>query len=168
MIEKKRHSTTLSMTRLATGEPCLIRIDAYLTHGTPTLYLIGVGDTFRTRVQSACRTVSRPWRTGTVTVNLTPALAPRHMPLCGLAVAAGILAAQEAIPMDGLADTVLIGDVDEHGTVPPFDEAPDILVEHARIHGVNRIILPAATLAHATIPNGIEAIGVNHLADLRG
>lgn len=67
-----------------------------------------------------------------------------------------------------LENTVILGDVTTDGTIPPLDKDVDLtaLIEHAREQGIQRVILPAADLAQAGRPDGVEIIGVENLNDL--
>ena len=65
--------------------------------------------------------------------------------------------------------SVILGDVEADGTIPPIGEDVDLtaLIEHAREQGIQRVILPAADLAQAGRPDGVEIIGVENLNDLK-
>lgn len=67
-----------------------------------------------------------------------------------------------------LENTVILGDVTADGTIPPLGEDVDLtaLIEHAEAMHVHCVILPAADLAQAGRPDGVEIIGVENLNDL--
>lgn len=67
-----------------------------------------------------------------------------------------------------LENTVILGDVTADGTIPPLGEDVDLtaLIEHTEAMHVHCVILPAADLAQAGRPDGVEIIGVENLNDL--
>ena len=106
----------------------------------------------------ACRT----------TVNLMPASMPKLPGLCVLACAVSILAADGRIPSaERLEDTIILGDVNEDGTIPPVDaDLTDLAAYAARRLEIRRIIIPSANLAGTTIPAGVEVIGLGRIDEL--
>ena len=98
-----------------------------------------------------------------------PTNQPKRPGLCALSAAVCIMAADGTIGIPDLESTVILGDVNADGTIPPLDKDVDltVLVEHAREQGIQRVILPAADLAQAGRPDGVEIIGVENLNDLK-
>ncbi|WP_171002926.1 ATP-binding protein [Bifidobacterium moukalabense] len=168
--QRGRHTaSTLSMGLLG-RKPFILRIDTFITPGLPYLALIGLPDTLlstmREHVKSACVASGFEWPETRVTVNLTPCTLPKQNSLCSLAIAASILTAGEASPRNRLVDTVILGDVNADGTIPPIESDPTMLVDHARRQGVTRIIIPEANLAGTGMPAGIGVIGVRHVGEI--
>lgn len=84
-----------------------------------------------------------------------PTGTPKLPGLCVLACAVSILAADGRIPSaDQLEDTIILGDVNEDGTIPPIDaDLAELIAYAARSLEIHRIIIPSANLAGTTIPN---------------
>lgn len=166
-----KQSTTLSMGTTVAGNPYLIQAAAYITPGLPYFAAIGIDDEdrhIRERVQTACETVGYAWLECRTTVLLLPTNQPKRPGLCALATAVCIMATAGTIGIPDLENTVILGDVTADGTIPPLGEDVDLtaLIEHAREQGIQRVILPAADLAQAGRPDGVEIIGVENLNDL--
>lgn len=167
-----KHSTTLSMGTTVAGNPYLIQAAEYITPGLPYFAAIGIDDEdrhIRERVQTACETVGYAWPECRTTLLLLPTNQPKRPGLCALATAVGIMATAGTIGIPDLENTVILGDVEADGTIPPIGEDVDLtaLIEHAREQGIQRVILPAADLAQAGRPDGVEIIGVENLNDLK-
>lgn len=62
--------------------------------------------------------------------------------------------------------TIIIGDVNEDGTIPPIEEDLTGFIAHARELGIRHAIIPSANLAGTTNPTGIEVIGVSQINEL--
>lgn len=79
-----------------------------------------------------------------------------------------ILAADGRIPSaERLEDTIILGDVNEDGTIPPVDaDLTDLAAYAARRLEIHRIIIPSANLAGTTIPTGVEVIGLGRIDEL--
>lgn len=166
-----KHSTTLSMGTTVAGNPYLIQAAEYITPGLPYFAAIGIDDEdrhIRERVQTACETTGYAWPEGRTTLALMPTNQPKRPGLCALATAVCIMATAGTIGIPDLEDTVILGDVTADGTIPPLGEDVDLtaLIEHAEAMHVHCVILPAADLAQAGRPDGVEIIGVENLNDL--
>lgn len=166
-----RQSTTLSMGTTVAGNPYLIQAAEYITPGLPYFAAIGIDDEdrhIRERVQTACETTGYAWPEGRTTLALMPTNQPKRPGLCALSAAVCIMAADGTIGIPDLENTVILGDVTADGTIPPLGEDVDLtaLIEHAEAMHVHCVILPAADLAQAGRPDGVEIIGVENLNDL--
>ena len=149
-----KQSTTLSMGTTVAGNPYLIQAAEYITPGLPYFAAIGIDDEdrhIRERVQTACEATGYAWPECRTTVLLLPTNQPKRPGLCVLAAAVCIMAADGTIGIPDLESTVILGDVNADGTIPPLGEDVDLtaLIEHAREQGIQRVILPAADLAQA-------------------
>lgn len=120
----RKHSKTMSMGLMPT--PYLVQLETFISPGLPYLSLIGFPDEdhrrIRNRIRSACEAVGCGLPACRTTVNLMPASMPKLPGLCVLACAVSILAADGRIPSaERLEDTIILGDVNEDGTIPPID-----------------------------------------------
>ena len=166
----RKHSKTMSMGLMPT--PYLVQLETFISPGLPYLSLIGFPDEdhrrIRDRIRSACEAVGCGLPDCRTTVNLMPAGTPKLPGLCVLACAVSILAADGRIPSaDQLEDTILLGDVNEDGTIPPIDaDLAELIAYAARRLEIRRIIIPSANLAGTTIPTGVEVIGLGRIDEL--
>ena len=115
-----KHSTTLSMGTTVAGNPYLIQAAEYITPGLPYFAAIGIDDEdrhIRERVQTACETVGYAWPEGRTTLALMPTNQPKRPGLCALATAVCIMATAGTIGIPDLESTVILGDVNEDGTI---------------------------------------------------
>lgn len=164
----RRYLKTMSLGLMPTSSPYLVQLETYISPGLPYFSLIGLHDgdrRIRERIQAACATVGYQWPACRTTVNLMPASMPKQPELCVLACAASVLAADGRIPSE-LRSTIIIGDVNEDGAIPPIEEDPTGFIAHARDLGIRHAIIPSANLAGATNPTGIEVIGVSRINEL--
>ena len=166
----RKHSKTMSMGLMPT--PYLVQLETFISPGLPYLSLIGFPDKdhrrIRNRIRSACEAVGCGLPACRTTVNLMPASMPKLPGLCVLACAVSILAADGRIPSaERLEDTIILGDVNEDGTIPPVDaDLTDLAAYAARRLEIRRIIIPSANLAGTTIPAGVEVIGLGRIDEL--
>lgn len=166
----RKHSKTMSMGLMPT--PYLVQLETFISPGLPYLSLIGFPDEdhrrIRDRIRSACEAVGCGLPDCRTTVNLMPASMPKLPGLCVLACAVSILAADGRIPSaERLEDTIILGDVNEDGTIPPVDaDLTDLAAYAARRLEIRRIIIPSTNLAGTTIPTGVEVIGLGRIDEL--
>lgn len=168
----RKHSKTMSMGLMPATSPYLLQLETFISPGLPYLSLIGFpGENhrrIRDRIRAACAAVGCELPACRTTVNLMPASTPKQPGLCVLACAVSILAADGRIPSASqLENTIILGDVNEDGTIPPIDADLTELIAYAACRlEIRRIIIPSANLAETTIPTGVEVIGLNHIDEL--
>lgn len=166
----RKHSMMISSIGLmSTRSPYLVQLETYISPGLPYFSVIGLEDKdrrIRERIQAACATVGYQWPACRTTMNLMPASMPKQPELCVLACAASVLAADGKIPPERLMSTIIIGDVNEDGAIPPIEEDLTGFITHTRELGIRHAIIPSANLAGTTNPTGIEVIGVSRINEL--
>lgn len=167
----RKHSKTMSMGLMPATY--LVQLETFISPGLPYLSLIGLHDEdrrIRNRIRAACKAVGYELPACRTTVNLMPTGTPKLPGLCVLACAVSILAADGRIPSaDQLEDTIILGDVNEDGTIPPIDaDLAELIAYAAHRLEIHRIIIPSANLAGTTIPTGVEVIGLGRIDDNNG
>lgn len=165
----RKHSKTMSMGLMPATY--LVQLETFISPGLPYLSLIGLPDEdlrrVRDRIRAACKAVGYELPACRTTVNLMPASMPKQPGLCVLACAVSILAADGRIPSTSqLENTIILGDVNEDGTIPPIEDDLTGFISHALELGIRRIIIPSANLAGTTIPAGVEVIGLSRIDEL--
>ena len=165
----RKHSKTMSMGLMPATY--LVQLETFISPGLPYLSLIGLHDEdrrIRNRIRAACKAVGYELPACRTTVNLMPTGTPKLPGLCVLACAVSILAADGRIPSaDQLEDTIILGDVNEDGTIPPIDaDLAELIAYAAHRLEIHRIIIPSANLAGTPIPTGVVDCGLGRIDEL--
>ncbi|MBM6699871.1 YifB family Mg chelatase-like AAA ATPase [Bifidobacterium pullorum subsp. saeculare] len=147
----------------------VVQVQAFVSPGLPYFSIIGLPDASlseaRERVRSACQACGFPWPQTRVTVNLSPASLPKRGSSHDLAIAASVMAASRAIPIDSLERTVVLGELNLDGSVLPVNGLLPIMLR-VRERGIQRVVVPAANLGEAGLVEGVEVVGVRHVGEL--
>ncbi|MEW6702655.1 MAG: YifB family Mg chelatase-like AAA ATPase [Bacteroidota bacterium] len=151
-------------------------IDAYLveveTHSDkqlPSILIVGLPDNAvkesRERVSAAIKNSGMEVPRKRHTVNLAPADIKKEGSAFDLAIAIGILAANEIVQPDLLNETFLLGELSLDGSLRKIKGALPITVE-ARRRGIKKIILPIDSVKEASIVEGIEVYGLQSMNEV--
>lgn len=147
----------------------VIQIQSFISPGLPYFSIIGLPDASlseaRERVRSACQASGFSWPQTRVTVNLSPASLPKRGSSHDLAIAASVLSAAGVIPVERLARTVVIGEVNLDGSVLPINGLLPIVI-HAQRNGIGTIVVPYGNKAEAELIGDVEMIYVRHVSEL--
>lgn len=151
-------------------------IDAYLieveTHSDkqlPSITIVGLPDNTvkesRERVTAAIKNsnIELPHRKNTV--NLAPADIKKEGSAFDLAIAIGILSANELVNQNLLDQTFLLGELSLDGSLRKIKGALPITVE-ARKRKVKNIILPIDSVKEASIVEGVNVYGMHNLIEV--
>ena len=144
-----------------------IRVEVDVAPGLPGFTIVGLADAAlreaRERVRGAIRNAGFVHPPRRITVNLAPADLPKGGSSVDLAIAVGILLGSEQFTaMAGR--TALIGELSLGSEVRPVPGLLPMLRALAS-QGVERALVPAASLEEATLVPGIEALGCATLGD---
>ncbi len=154
----------------------LIGIDAFpvyvevdVANGLPGYNLVGLGagavKEGSVRVRAALRQVGSPLPTKKITVNLAPADVRKEGAAYDLPVALGILAAEELLPAESLADVILLGELGLDGALRKVSGGLAVALL-ARRAGVGSLILPRASAEEAAALTGVQVFAADHLSDV--
>ncbi|MCA9891816.1 MAG: YifB family Mg chelatase-like AAA ATPase [Anaerolineae bacterium] len=98
-----------------------VQVDYNPKAGLPTFTIVGLPDSAvresRERVRSAIKNSRLRFPNKGYVVNLSPADLPKHGPAYDLAIAIGVLAATDQIPMPALDNTLFIGELSLDGRI---------------------------------------------------
>lgn len=147
----------------------VVEVEADLAQGIPGLTMIGLPDAAlaesRDRIKAAIVNCGEEWPSRKITLALSPASMPKRGSSFDLALAAGVLAANEAVPADALLGRVLIGELGLDGRVRGV---PGVLpaVLAARRSGFERFVVPVDNLEEARLVPGASVTGVGSLRSL--
>ncbi len=148
----------------------LVEVEVDASRGMPSLALVGLPSTSvkesKDRVWAAIRNSGLLFPTERrLTVNLAPADLRKDGPAYDLPIALGVLAATGQIPADGLAGSLVMGELSLDGSVR---HVRGVLsgAHLAASLGMERIFVPAEDAAEAALIPDIEVIPVEHLIPL--
>ena len=147
----------------------LVEIQADLADGLPGVTMIGLPDAAlqeaRDRIRAAIVNSGETWPARRMTLALLPATLPKRGSMFDVALAVAVLAAAGAVPVEPLSEVVLLGELGLDGRLRPTRGVLPAAVAAVR-GGMRRVVVPAANLAEASLVPGIQARGVEQLADL--
>jgi magnesium chelatase family protein len=146
-----------------------VEIEADVGLGLPGLSLVGLPDAAlaeaRDRVRAAVVNSGQVWPNRKITLALSPATLPKQGSSYDVALACGVLAADDRLAAGALEDVVLLGELaldgrirDVRGVLP--------CVMAARRAGVKRVVVPAEALDEAGLVDGVELFGASHLREV--
>jgi magnesium chelatase family protein len=149
----------------------LVEIEADLASGIPGLTMIGLPDTAlaesRDRIKAAIVNSGEKWPSSRITLALSPASMPKRGSSFDVALAAGVLAANGAVPADALLGRVLLGELGLDGRVRGVPGVLPAVLAAARA-GFERCVVSVDNLAEARLVPGMSAVGVASVASLVG
>lgn len=147
----------------------LIDIECDTSRGLPTLSIVGLGnkaiDEAKERVRSAIKNSHLDFPNQRVTINLAPADLPKDGAHFDLPIALAILIVNGQLRQEALAKTLCAGELGLNGELRPVRGIINI-VETAREHGFETVIVPGANGHQARLVEGIAVIGAPTLSSL--
>jgi magnesium chelatase family protein len=149
----------------------LVEIEAHIGPGLPGLQMVGLPDTAlseaRDRVRAAVLNSGERWPPRRMTLALSPATLPKGGSSYDLALSCALLAADGRIPIERLHGLVLIGELALDGRLRPVRGVlPAVLA--ARQVGIGQVVVPAASLAEASLVGGVRVHGATCLKEMLG
>jgi magnesium chelatase family protein len=164
---------------LATVNACaLIGLDGHIINvevdfnprvGIPSFTIVGLPDTAvkesRERVRASIKNTGLTFPNKAYTVNLSPADLPKHGPAYDLAVAIGVLAATDQVPLDALDGTLFIGELSLDGSIRHVKGV--MPMTYTAYHaGLHTVFVAAEDAPQAALVEGIQVIPVQGLGQL--
>ncbi len=146
----------------------LVRVEVDITNGLPSFSIVGLPDAAlseaRERVRGAIRNAGFAYPLSRITVNLAPADRRKHGAAYDVAMAIGILLANEQIRASG-GPWALLGELSLDGSVRPV---PGVLpmVATLRDAGHRRVCVPQANVDEASLVEAVEIVGADGLDDV--
>jgi magnesium chelatase family protein len=144
----------------------LVEVEADLSPGLPAVVLTGLPDTAlheaRDRVRAAVVNSGQSWPNRRITVNLLPAMVPKHGSAFDLAIACALLAGAGELPLAPVEGVVVLGELGLDGTVRPIRGVLPMVAAAARA-GIKRVIVPLGNAREATVVPGVTVHGVDSL-----
>jgi magnesium chelatase family protein len=150
-------------------EAFAVEVEVDIANGLPAFNIVGLPDTAcresLDRVRAAVKNSGIPFPAKKITVNLAPANIKKEGSGFDLAIAIGILAANENIPKESVEGKVFCGELSLDGKVRPI---PGILprASHLALEGPEELYLPAQNSKEALCVEGIKVFGLRSLTDI--
>ncbi len=137
--------------------------------GVPMFTIVGLPDSAvresRDRVRSAIKNSGLQFVNKGYTVNLSPANLPKHGPAYDLAIAVGVLAATDQLPLAALDGALFIGELSLDGSVRHVNGVLP-MAHTALLEGCETIYVPAEDAPEAALVAGVSVIPVATLGQL--
>ncbi len=144
----------------------LIDVEVDISGGLPQFSVVGLPDATvresRDRVRSALKNTGFHFPAKKITVNLAPADIKKEGAGIDLAIAIGILVAEEVIPADRLTQQVLMGELSLDGQIKPISGALSIAMACRHHYG---LLLPNENSREAAMIEGVTAYPLHTLPE---
>ncbi len=145
-----------------------VRVEVHLAGGLPRMTIVGLPQAAvreaSERVRSAIQCAQLEFPARRITVNLAPADLRKEGGRYDLAIALGILAASEQVPVAALADVEVLGELALTGELRAVDGVLPAAL--AAAHAGRRLIVPEGNGAEAALARGLEACTARSLLEV--
>ncbi len=162
-------ATLLSSTLLGI-DSILVHVEVDVSNGIPSYHVVGLPDASVSesceRVRSALRNSGSPIPSRRVTVNLSPGDIRKEGPRFDLAIALGVLCADEPELARMLRGTLVLGELSLDGGLRPVRGVLSAAME-ARRHGLRKLLVPVGNVPEARLVGGLTVLGVTTLRQAR-
>lgn len=144
----------------------LIDVEVDIAGGLPQFSVVGLPDATvresRDRVRSALKNTGFHFPAKKITVNLAPANIKKEGAGLDLAIAIGILMAEEVVPTQSLDRRVLMGELSLDGRIKPITGALSAGIACGKNYS---LLLPADNGAEAAVVEGVEVYPLHTLPE---
>ncbi|MDG1782423.1 MAG: YifB family Mg chelatase-like AAA ATPase [Porticoccaceae bacterium] len=146
----------------------LVSVEVHLSNGLPAFHLVGLPETSvkesKDRVRSAIINSHFEFPARRITVNLAPADIPKEGSRFDLAIAIGILAASEQIPVNCLNEYEFIGELALTGDIRSVEATLPSAQQAAKKQ--HKLIIATANAPEARLVESLEILPANHLLEI--
>lgn len=146
-----------------------VEVDFNPRAGIPAFTIVGLPDSAvkesRERVRAAIKNSNLSFPNKVYTVNLSPADLPKHGPSYDLAIAVGVLASTDQIPLNALENTLFLGELSLDGSVRHVKGVMPMAYT-AYQQGIETIYVSTEDAPQAALVSGIQVIPVESLGQL--
>jgi len=151
------------------GEIVEVQVDFNPRAGLPSFTIVGLPDSgvreSRDRVRSAVKNSGLQFPNKAYVVNLSPADLPKHGPSYDLAIAVGVLAATDQIPLQSVERSMFIGELSLDGRVRHVKGVLPLAYAAFKA-GYDTVFVSAEDAPQASLVEGITVIPVESLGML--
>ncbi len=146
----------------------LVTVETHLSNGLPSLSIVGLPETAvkesKDRVRSAIINSNFEFPTKRITINLAPADLPKIGGRFDLAIALGILAASQQIPLAELEQFEFFGELALSGELRPVRGVLPAAIECSKAG--RTLVVPFANAEEASLPKDVTVLAINHLLEI--
>ncbi len=146
-----------------------VEVDFNARTAIPTFTIVGLPDAAvresKERVRAAIKNSRLQFPNKGYVVNLSPADLPKHGPAYDLAIAVGVLAVTDQLPLEALDKALFVGELSLDGSVRHTQGAMAMALT-AKTQGYNRVYVPTEDAAEAALVDDIEIVPVSSLGQL--
>jgi magnesium chelatase family protein len=150
------------------GQP--VTVEVHVSSGLPAYHVVGLPDAAvresRERVRAALLSSDLPFPQSRITVNLAPGGVRKSGSGLELAVALGLLVANDELPAGTLDGVAVLGELGLDGTVRPVPGTLALVDSLARF-GTRSAIVPLANAAEASLVHDVVVRAARSLGELR-
>ena len=145
-----------------------VTVEVHITRGV-LYHLTGLGDTAvresKDRIVAAMQNSGFKFPSADITINLAPADIKKEGSSYDLPLAIGIIASNEEMQTDQLANYMLVGELGLDGHLQPIRGALPIAIR-ARKEKFKGLIVPRQNVHEAAVVNNLEVYGMDTLLDV--
>ena len=149
--------------------PVAVSVEVDVRQGLPAFQIVGLGDAAvresRERVRAAIQNSGFEFPMRRIVVNLAPASLRKSGPGFDAALAVGILAASEQLPLLALDGAGVYGELSLSGDLRPCSGALPA-AEGARGFGLDRLYVPEDSGPEAALAKGLDVVAIRDLREL--
>ncbi|HSE60154.1 MAG TPA: YifB family Mg chelatase-like AAA ATPase [Nitrospiraceae bacterium] len=161
MLSKVLSSTVVGM------DAHLIEVEVDVGGGLPQFSVVGLPDVIvkesRDRVRAALKNTGFSFPVKRITVNLAPAGLKKEGSGLDLAIAVGLLVAEEIVSKEAVADKVFVGELSLDGQVKPV---PGALAMSMAAGSTRTLIVPAENAIEAAMIERVRVVPVRTLPEV--
>ena len=147
----------------------VIDVETDISNGLPNINVVGLPDMAikesKDRVRAAIKNSGLDFPLKRITINLSPANTRKEGSHFDLPIALGILGASMQVPLEGLEDTLILGELSLDGKANKVNGVLPMLLEMCN-RGIKKVIVPYENLEEAKIVDGMEIVPVHTLNDI--
>lgn len=145
----------------------LVEVEVDISGGLPQFSVVGLPDATvresRDRVRSALKNTGFSFPIKKITINLAPADLKKEGSGLDLAMAIGILVAEEVIPPEAVRDRVFVGELSLDGRIKPVPGALSIALMCRKRYAV---LMSSENATEAAVVEGVDAYPVHTLPEV--
>jgi magnesium chelatase family protein len=146
----------------------IITIEVNIDTGI-AFFLVGLPDNAvkesHQRIEAALKNIGHKIPGKKITINMAPADIRKEGSAYDVAIAVGILAADDKIESEKIGQYIIMGELSLDGSLQPIKGALPIAIQ-AKKEGFKGFILPKANSKEAAVVSGLEVYGVDNITEV--
>ena len=150
-------------------EGVLVEVEIRVSAQLPRIDIVGLPalsvKESAARVRAAIASIGEKFPRNRITVNLAPAALRKNGAGLDLAIAVGIMLANDALEREGVHETAFIGELALDGRLRPIPGALAMALA-LQSHGCRRVVVPSACAGSASLAPDIEILGAENLSQV--